>query len=81
MLGDSAPRGDIGVLAVELALTPTEALIDELMSRCDHAVVIVKYKEENGTTLISDRWRGDLHMCFGMVSDVAHKISMQLMTR
>jgi hypothetical protein len=54
----------------ELELVSTDALVSELMSRFDHAVLVGLLDWDEDTQRIHRRWKGDTHTCVGLAADM-----------
>jgi len=65
-------------LAAELALAPTDVLIEELLSRCDDAVIVAFAHEGPESDVKTHRflWKGKPHTCLGLVFDMLHRMQM-----
>jgi len=60
---------------LDLELVPTEALVDELLDRCDHGVVILRRDRADGRSAwLWWNWSGDGHTISGALGDVAQQI-------
>ena len=56
----------------DLSLISTDKLIEELLSRHEHAIFIgMKIPKDNEVILIR-RWKGNTHTCMGLSMDLAH---------
>jgi hypothetical protein len=55
---------------MDLELVPTEDLINELLTRHDHAVFAGLFTPVDGTVQIRLRWKGNTHTCVGLATDV-----------
>ena len=62
--------------AAELALVSTDAIIAELLNRCDHGIVALMRVDEHGLRTHGYRrsWTGNSMTCMGLCHDLASTI-------
>ena len=63
-------------LPPEIDLVPTERLIAELLSRCNHGIIALMQTQIGGpdTSKHLRSWTGNTHTCLGLAADISRRI-------
>ena len=70
----------------DLTLIPTDALLDQLFSRFDHAAFValattVEHSDGTGEHFVQRRWDGNTHVVIGLLSDIQYAVLCDLHAR
>ena len=58
-----------------------EALVEELLSRCSHAVLMLRRDEGEGLLHVHRLWKGDRHVCVGLAMEAVSLVSFDTLER